>query len=184
MWKIYDVFHISLLEQDTTRKGRVNEKVRQMEFNASDDDSREYKIEAIWDSIVYMRKSEPGHLPGLYYLALWKRYSKKKNTCEPASAVQYLRKLISLFHKNHPDKPTATFPIIDTAAPMVRSTVRLTVKSTEPPKQKQGRPTNNTNKRAKKNWAAFDFYRVFGQIWVTLDSTSSDALHVTARDYT
>ena len=27
-WKIHDVFHVSLLEQDTTRKGRVDEEVR------------------------------------------------------------------------------------------------------------------------------------------------------------
>ena len=66
-WKIHDVFYMLLLEQDTTRKGRVNKLVRQMEFNADDDDSKKYKIEVIWDSVVYVRKSE-SHLPGLYYL--------------------------------------------------------------------------------------------------------------------
>ena len=66
-WKIHDVFHISLLEQDTTRKGRVDKEVKQMEFNAGND-GEEYKVEAIWDSMVYARESESGHLPGLYYL--------------------------------------------------------------------------------------------------------------------
>ena len=67
-WRIYDVFHVSLLEQDTTRKGRVDEEVRQMEFNAGNNDSREYKVEVIWDSVVYARESESSHLPDLYYL--------------------------------------------------------------------------------------------------------------------
>ena len=55
---------MSLLEQDTIKKGRVNEKVRQMEFDAGDDESGEYIVEAIWDSAVYARESESGHLPG------------------------------------------------------------------------------------------------------------------------
>ena len=67
-WRIWDVFHVSLLEQDTTRKGQVDEEVRQMEFDAGDDESGEYEVEAIRDSAVYARELESGHLPGLYYL--------------------------------------------------------------------------------------------------------------------
>ena len=47
MRKIYDVFYVSLLEQDIIRKGQVDRKVKQMEFNADDNDSGEYKMEAI-----------------------------------------------------------------------------------------------------------------------------------------
>ena len=64
-WRIHDVFHVSLLEQDTTKKRRVDEKVGQMEFNADDNESGECKVEAIWDSTVYARESESGHLLGL-----------------------------------------------------------------------------------------------------------------------
>ena len=64
-WRIHDVFHVSLLEQDTTRKGRVDEDVT--ELDAGDDEGGEYKVEAICDSAVYARESA-GHLPGLYYL--------------------------------------------------------------------------------------------------------------------
>ena len=39
------------------------------ELNASDN-SGEYEVEAIWDSAVYARESELGHLQGLYYLVL------------------------------------------------------------------------------------------------------------------
>ena len=118
-----------------------------MEFNAGDDESREYEVEAIWDSAVYARESESGHLPGLYYLVLWKGYLEEENTWEPALAIQHLRKLISSFHKDYPDKSTATSSAIDTAPPMARPTVKPTGR----PKQKRGRPANSTNKQAKKN---------------------------------
>ena len=65
-WRIHDVFHVSLLEQDTTRKARVNENAT--ELDASDNRSGEYKVEAIWDNAVYARESKSGYLPGLYYL--------------------------------------------------------------------------------------------------------------------
>ena len=142
-WKIHNVFHVSLLEQDTTRKRRVDDE--NVELDAGDKNGK-YKVEAIWDSEVYARESESGHLLGLYYLVLWKGYLEEENTWEPASAVQHLKKLISLFHKNHPDKPTVTFLTIDTAPPMARPTVT----PTEPLKQKRRRPANSTNKQAKK----------------------------------
>ena len=181
---------MSLLKQDTIKKRRVVEEVRQMEFNTSDNKSREYEVEAIRDSTVYARESESGYLSSFYYLVSWKGYPEEENTWKPASAVQYLRKLISSFHKDHSDKLTATSPAIDTAPPMARLTIRLTVKSSEPPKQKWGQLTNSTNKQVKKNWVAFDFYCIFGQIWVSsildiLNRTVRDCTwqHMTARDF-
>ena len=61
-WRIHDVFHVSLLEQDTTRKGRVDDDATELDAG---DDSGEYEMEAICDSAVYARESELGHLPGL-----------------------------------------------------------------------------------------------------------------------
>ena len=136
---------MSLLEQDTIRKGRVDENAT--ELDDGDDDSGEYKVEAIWNSAVYAKVSESGHLPGFYYLVLWKGYLEEENTWEPASAVQHLRKFISSFHKDHPDKLIVTSPAIDIAPP----TARPTVKPTELLKKKRGQPANSTNKRAKKN---------------------------------
>ena len=141
-----------LLEQDTTKKRRVDDMV---ELDTGDE-SGEYKVETIRDIAIYARESKSDHLLGLYYLVLWKRYPKEENTWELASVIQHLKKLINLFYKNHPDKPTATFLAIDTAPPMARPTV----KPAEPLKRKQGQPANSTNKRAKK-WAVFDFYHVF-----------------------
>ena len=68
---------MSLLEQNTTRKGRVDSENVELDAN---DKNGEYEVKAIWDSEVYARESESGHLPGLYYLISWKRYLKEKDT--------------------------------------------------------------------------------------------------------
>ena len=86
-WRIHDVFYVLLLEQDTTKKRRVDKEVGQMKFGTGDDDSGKYKVEAIWDSTVYAKESKSGLLSGLYYLVSWKRYLKEENTWEPASTV-------------------------------------------------------------------------------------------------
>ena len=74
-WRIYNVFHISLLEQDTTKKGRVND--MQLEFEAGND--KKYEVDGIWDSTVYVRESAR-QLLELYYLISWKGYPEKENT--------------------------------------------------------------------------------------------------------
>ncbi len=77
-WRIYDVFHVSLLEQNTTRKGRVDETTSRLKFK-SNGDGEEYEVEAICNSAVYARESE-GHLPSFYYLVSWKSYPEEENT--------------------------------------------------------------------------------------------------------
>ena len=67
-WRIYNVFHVLLLEQETTKKEWVDKRVAELETGKS----KKYKVEAIWDSAVYTAKSKSGQLPGLYYLVAWK----------------------------------------------------------------------------------------------------------------
>ena len=55
---------MSLLDLNTIKKGRVDKEVRQMEFDAGNNE--EYKVEAIQDIAVHANKSKSGHLPGLY----------------------------------------------------------------------------------------------------------------------
>ena len=62
------MFYLSLLEQNNTKEEQVSEKVP--ELDVGNKNSKEYKMEAIWDSVVYANKSEAGHLPGLYYLVV------------------------------------------------------------------------------------------------------------------
>ena len=68
---------MSLLEQDTTRKRRVNDE--NVELDASNENG-EYEVEAIQDSEIYAKESESDHLSGFYYLVSWKRYPKEENT--------------------------------------------------------------------------------------------------------
>ncbi len=55
MYKIHDVFYVSLLEQDTTRKKRVDIALQELEkdlkFEAGD--NKKYKVKAIINSTVY-----------------------------------------------------------------------------------------------------------------------------------
>ena len=132
---------MSLLEQDTTKKERVDKRVKELELEARD--SKEYEVEAIWDSTVYASKLELGQLLVLYYLVAWKGYPKEENTWEPLSVVQHLKKLINSFYKDHPEKPTVTSPPIDSALQMARPTVRPI-----PLKQKRGQPAGGASKRA------------------------------------
>ena len=134
-----------LLEQKTTRKGWVDKKIIELEFETGN--SEEYKVEEIWKSAVYANRAER-HLPGLYYPVAWKRYLKKEKTWKLLSAVQHLKKLINSFYKELPEKPTAIFPPIDFTLLMARPTVKPTRPST---KRKRSRPANSANKQVR-NW--------------------------------
>ncbi len=73
---------MSLLEQDTTRKGRVDkalpESEKDVEFEVGD--NKEYEVEAIVDSVVYGQQANSDQMPGLYYLVSWKGYPEEDNT--------------------------------------------------------------------------------------------------------
>ncbi len=76
MWKIYNAFYVSLLEQNTTKKRQVNNTLPESEkFEAGD--NKEFEIEAIIYSTVNGKKIN-NQIPNLYYLVLWKGYPKKK----------------------------------------------------------------------------------------------------------
>ena len=104
----------------------MDKEVRYIEFYTSNNDNGEYKVEVIWDSMVYVRESESSYLPGFYYSVSKKRYLEEKNTWKPTSTVQHLKKLISLFYKDHPDKPIAKSLAINSISPIVRPGVKLT----------------------------------------------------------
>ena len=136
-WRIHDIFHVSLLEQDITRKRR--------EFSVPEfepGDNKEYEVEAIRNSAVYAKEADR-HLPGLYYLVAWKGYPEEKNIWEPSLAVMHLRKMVSTFHKDHPEKSTTTSAPLDSAPPIAKLMTQLLTK------QKRGQPSGRAKKRAK-----------------------------------
>ncbi len=122
-WKIHDIFYVSLLEQDTTKKRQVDEILPELEKDLEFETGghKEYEVKAIIDSAVYdQQANNSDQMPGFYYLVLWKSYPKEENTWEPLLAIIHLRKLISIFHKEHPKKPIATSLSLDSAPPIVR----------------------------------------------------------------
>ena len=55
---MHHVFHVSLLEQNTTKKERDDEWVTKLELETGN--SKEYKVEAFLDTTVYASKLESG----------------------------------------------------------------------------------------------------------------------------
>lgn len=114
---------MSLLEQNITRKEQVDKIMSKLEFK-NKGDSKEYKIKAICNNVVHISKLED-HLSSLYYLVLWKSYPKKKNTWELVLVVLHLYRLISTFHHDYSQKPTATSPLIYFIVSMARPIFKL-----------------------------------------------------------
>ena len=59
---------------------------KKLKFEAGGN-NKQYKVDDIYDSIVYTKELETYHLSGLYYLVSWKNYPKDKNTQEPILVV-------------------------------------------------------------------------------------------------
>lgn len=80
-WKIYNVFHLLLLEQNIIRKDQVNklgndllEPKKEVEVG----DNKEYEVEAVIDSVVYSQETND-QMPGFYSFISWKGYPKVEN---------------------------------------------------------------------------------------------------------
>lgn len=111
---------MSLLEQDTTRKEQVK-----IAIKPNNDNSKEYKVEVICDSEVYVKKSDSTYyLPSLYYLILWKGYSKKKNTCKLILAIEHFWSVVTTFYHDYLNKQIVIFPLIFSIFPMPIDTVK------------------------------------------------------------
>ncbi len=107
--------------------------------------NKEYEVEAIIDSAVYGQQANNNNqISSLYYHISWKDYLKEENTWEPSSAVIHLRKLISTFYKEHPEKPIATSSPLDSVLAMARPSMP------KEPKQKRGRLSKGANRRGRK----------------------------------
>ena len=94
--KIYNVFHVSLLEQDTIMKEWVDRDVTKLDAS---NDSDKYKVEVICNSVIYTKKSESGYLLRLYYLVFWKNHSKKKISGSLHWPFNILKNLSTCFTK-------------------------------------------------------------------------------------
>ncbi len=103
-WRIHNVFHVSLLEKDSSKQGEVSQSLENMEFDEGD--AHDYVVAGVVDSAVF-EPGEDGKAGGLYYQVHWEGYPDSEDTWEPYEGVSHLRKLLGKFHKEHPNKPTA-----------------------------------------------------------------------------
>ena len=93
-------------------------------------DNKEYKIEALYDNVVYAKEADE-HLLKLYYLVAWKYYPEEENIWELSSAVMHLRKMVNTFFKNNSEKLIVTSALLDS----IPTITKLIIKS--PAKWKQ-----------------------------------------------
>lgn len=49
-------------------------------LDAGNNNSKKYKMKAIYNSAIYRKKLKSGYLLVLYYLIFWKEYLEKKST--------------------------------------------------------------------------------------------------------
>lgn len=114
----------------------MNKTTSQLKFEGNNK-GKEYKVETICNSAVYAKESDSGHIPGPYYLVSWKSYPEEENTWESASAIQYLRRLFSTFHKEDLQKPTATSPPVNFVLPIAKPIVKPSPESLTASEAKQ-----------------------------------------------
>lgn len=62
--KICDVFYEFLLEQNTIKKGQVDEKIMQLEFDDYNK-NQEYDVKVICNNLLYAKELESAQLPSL-----------------------------------------------------------------------------------------------------------------------
>lgn len=77
--RIYDISYMSLLELDIIKQGQVGKTMSRLKFE-NNNNSEKYKVEIIYDSKVYAKKSDNDHhLSNFYYFVLQKDYPKEEN---------------------------------------------------------------------------------------------------------
>ena len=143
------MFSICSVKIRHNQKRVDRQKTWQLEFE-DNVKGKEYKVKAICNNTVYVKKSESGQLLGLYYLISQKSFSDEKHTWELALAIQHLWRLISTSHKDNLNKPTAISSPINTALLIARPIIKPRAQNN---KQKRNQPVNASSigKHSKKN---------------------------------
>ena len=67
---------MALVEQDITKKEQVDKNA--IKLDVGNDNNGEYKMKAICNNVVYIKKSELDNILELHHLISWKRYLEEK----------------------------------------------------------------------------------------------------------
>lgn len=98
----------------------------QIELNKSN--SKEYTVKVISNSKIYVKKSYNIDLASFYNLVLRKSYYQDENTFMLTLTIQHLLRLDTNFHKEYPEKQTATLPLINYASLISRLIIKPSTK--------------------------------------------------------
>lgn len=90
---------------------------------------------------MYVSKAKY-HLPGLYYLIVYKNHFEKKSILKLLAAMQQLKDRIYFFYNKYLKMPIVNSLSINLALIMARPMVKLT-------QQKKSQPANNIKKKFK-----------------------------------
>src|SRR5689334_22648447 len=107
-WKVYNIFHISLLEpyKQSSLSGQPKRNLILSDDDEEEDEDYEeaenitekYELEEILDS--YKREGQ------VYYLCKWKGYTEENDfTEEPANHILSAKECLYKFHGKYPKKP-------------------------------------------------------------------------------
>lgn len=88
--RIHDVFYMSPMEQDITKKKWVDKATFQLKFDNKKTKSDNYEVDAICNSAVHTKGSDRDLLPGFHYMLVQKNYRTEENTSKPTSVIQHL----------------------------------------------------------------------------------------------
>lgn len=76
----------------------MDKTVSYIKFDNNNNINKKYKIKAISNNLIYIKKSEINYyLPKLYYLVLYNSFLEKENIWRPASVIQFFRSLLAYF---------------------------------------------------------------------------------------
>ncbi len=111
-WRIYSVFHVSLLERVVTRKEAVDLKIAdQVKFEEGK--QLEQKVDSVIDSMVFVEEAIDSRPPGLYYIIYWKKTTHVEDIWKPVKGIAHLQRLLKKYHAKNPKKPTVKSPPVD-----------------------------------------------------------------------
>lgn len=68
-----------MLKQNITKKEQIDKIVKNPEFKASNN-KKKYKLESIYNSVIYIRNLEVSYMSSLCYFVFWENYPKDENT--------------------------------------------------------------------------------------------------------
>ena len=102
-WKIYPIFHVSLLEpyRHSVRPGREQPPQEPEEI----DGDLEWEVKRIVKSEILTYVRRRCRMQEIRYLVKWAECSEDENTWEPPESLENAQEMVEEFHRENPEMP-------------------------------------------------------------------------------